>query len=217
MLGVAQIGAGQFKEARSSLEAAIKADPKYADAYNCAGPAAGGYARTAQFATASERSSWPRKACEVTEWKFPGYIDTLVVAYTEAGRLDGAVNSQKKAVELREALAKAAPNDTQAQRELAIRSTNSATCTYGRVRLAMPNSSTGKAWVARGLAEAHAEDLQSQRDLSVSFYKMAQAFERAGDLAPAREWDEKMLAIDRQLSERMPKDASARREVAHRL
>jgi tetratricopeptide (TPR) repeat protein len=214
MLGVAQNGAGQFKEARQSLEGAIKANPKYAEAYNtlawvlakCQDSAVRDASRAIELAT---------KACELTEWKLPGYVETLVVAHTEAGRLDGAVNSQKKAMELREALAKAAPNDATARRELAISCDK-----LGDLYLRQGAAGDAQKSYQKGLglretlAKAHGEDRQSQRDLSVSFYKMAQAYERAGDLVQAREWDEKMLAIDRQLSEQTPKDASARREVA---
>jgi tetratricopeptide (TPR) repeat protein len=42
---------------------------------------------------------WASRACEIAEWKQPGYIETLAAAYAETGDFDRAVALQTKAIE----------------------------------------------------------------------------------------------------------------------
>src|SRR5205085_2067016 len=64
------------------------------------------------------------------------------------------------------------------------------------------------------LAKADPANVQAQQDLSRSFYNMAQAHERANNPVRALPWYEKRLGVDRELSQRFPQGAAARREVA---
>ncbi len=41
-----------------------------------------------------------RKACELTNWQEPGYLDTLAVAYAAAGRFEEAMHWQRRVLEM---------------------------------------------------------------------------------------------------------------------
>jgi serine/threonine-protein kinase len=40
------------------------------------------------------------RACELTEWAIPGFLDTLAAACAECGEFDDAVRWQEKAIDL---------------------------------------------------------------------------------------------------------------------
>lgn len=59
------------------------------------------------------------KACELTNWQIPGYVDTLAAAHAETGDFDSAIKWQKKAIDL---LTKEQRALSQADFELRLRS-----------------------------------------------------------------------------------------------
>jgi tetratricopeptide (TPR) repeat protein len=118
-------------------------------------------------------------------------------------------------LELSEALTKADPNDAQAKRARSVSYEK-----LGNVHLQL--GATDKALLSyqkgldprEALAKADSNNTQSQQDLSRFFYNVGQARERAGEFVRARPSYEMMLGVDRELSQRFPQSAAARREVA---
>ena len=90
---------GQYDRAISDFNKAIEINPTDAQAYN---------SLAWLFATAKEPGFrngekalvLARKACELSEWKNPEYLDTLAASYARVGDFDNATKWQEKALQI---------------------------------------------------------------------------------------------------------------------
>jgi WD40 repeat protein/serine/threonine protein kinase/tetratricopeptide (TPR) repeat protein len=94
-----KISGGEFTEAISDYEAALRVDPDHALALNDLA-----WLRTTcpvpEFRDGVKAVEEATKANELTNWKKARYVGTLAAAYAEAGDFDSAVMRQKEAIDL---------------------------------------------------------------------------------------------------------------------
>jgi len=96
-LGVVLFRQGKYEAAAAQYTEALRLNPGDGGACNnramimaaCPEAKYRDGERAVEFAT---------RACELTEWKMPGFLDTLAAAYAEAGDFDAAVTWQTRAI-----------------------------------------------------------------------------------------------------------------------
>jgi len=97
-IGLDHLRRKEYPQAISSFEKSVEADPEYPRTrIILARLFAAGDKR--EIRDGKKAVELALKACELTEWKIPGYLDILAAAYARTGDYDQAVKWQEKAIE----------------------------------------------------------------------------------------------------------------------
>lgn len=98
--GFAWKAKGDVRRAIADFDQAIKLEPKFADAYDSLALI---YATAADARVRNGKSAveLAQKACELTQWKNPYYLNTLAAAQAETGDYKAAVDTQTRAIAMK--------------------------------------------------------------------------------------------------------------------